>query len=446
LVTETLLTQLTKIVSPEAVTTESPKVDGIQAGLAVTPDSVAGLAAVIAELHAAESPLVLLGGGTMLDVGNPPTAADVAVCTGNLNDVTGYEPADLIITAEAGVTIAALQHTLAAHDQMLPLEVPCYERATVGGAIAANASGPLRFAFGTAKDLVMGMQFVQGDGTLVKSGGEVVKNVAGFSLHKLQVGAFGTLGAIAAATFKVYPLPKADETMLFAFESSAAAFAAAYAIRAHDPAAAAVLNEAAQQRLFGAIHSHSVLIARFLGVPRAVERQVREAKHTGSEAGAVSIEVVGETDGKSLWQQCVDLCWEEAAPEMLFRASAVPSESHHVYVDVERAAMQSEAETLLVADPLNGLLKCGVRIAPQTGQISADENPPDAALLGLLQRTRAVSQEHGGSLLLQRGPTAMKSAFDVWGPEPEGLNVMGSLKQIYDPHRILNRGRFVGDI
>ena len=130
----------------------------------------------------------------MLDLGAPPKGAEMALATGNLNIIVAYQPADLTVTAQAGVTVADLQATLREHGQALPLEVPLPARATIGGAIATNASGPLRYAFGTAKDLVMGMQFVQGDGTLVKSGGEVVKNVAGFGLHRLHVGALGHAG------------------------------------------------------------------------------------------------------------------------------------------------------------------------------------------------------------------------------------------------------------
>ena len=286
MLTETLHTQLAEIASIEAITHETPTVDGKQPALGVAPRSVPELAAVVTELHQADSATILVGGGTMLDLGKPPTAAEVALCTRGLNTITGYQPADLIVTAQAGVTLANLQETLREHDQTLPLEVPCPDRATVGGAVAANVNGPLRYAFGTAKDLVMGMQFVQGDGTLVKSGGEVVKNVAGFGLHKLHVGALGTLGVIATTTFKVYPLPKADQSLIFTFEDADAAFAAAHAMRPHHPSSAVVGNTVAQQCLLGAVRGGHVLLVRFMGAERAVVRQVRDATTAGVEAGA----------------------------------------------------------------------------------------------------------------------------------------------------------------
>ena len=444
MLTETLHTQLAQIVPDEAITNETPTVDGKRPALGVVPKSVAELAAVVGELNRAEAATILVGGGTMLALGAPPQAAEVALCTGNLSAISGYQPADLIVTAEAGVTIASLQETLREHGQMLPLEVPLPDRATIGGAVAANACGPLRYMFGTAKDLVMGMQFVQGDGTLVKSGGEVVKNVAGFGLHKLHVGALGTLGVIATATFKVYPLPKADQTLVFTFADSEAAFTAA--IRAHQPAAAVVGNAVAQQCLFGAVRGAHVLLVRFMGAQGAVRRQVRVAAAAGAEAGAIATEVVGEPEGASLWQQCVDLGADSGPENILFQANTVPSQLRHVYAELERSTEPLSVGVGIVADPLNGSLKCGILAADEGNHESGDQPSPVAALLSFLHHARAVSQEHGGSLVLQRGTVALKAAFDVWGQSPQGLDIMRNLKQTFDPHHILNPGRFVSGI
>ena len=446
MLTETLHTQLAEIVSPDAVSSQTPTIDGKRPGLAVAPRSVAELAAVVAELGQAQAATIPVGGGAMLDLGAPPTAAETALCTGGLDAITGYEPADLIVTAEAGVTLAALQEALREHAQTLPLEVPRPEQATIGGALAANAHGPLRYAFGTGKDLVMGMQFVQGDGTLVKSGGEVVKNVAGFGLHKLHVGALGTLGVIATATFKVYPLPKADETLALAFADANAAFAAAYAMREHQPAATMILNETAQASVLGGKAGSHALIARFMGAQRAVERQTRGARATGAEAGAAATETLPATDGAALWQKGVDLGWETDAPTVLFRASAVPTALHHVYADLMRSVGSIEGNVSVVADPLSGSLRCGVWAQSEKDDASAARESPFAQLMGLLQRARTVSQEHGGSLVLQRGALTFKNAFGVWGPNPQGIDIMRNLKRTYDPRRILNPGRFVGDI
>ena len=446
MLTETLHTKLAQIVSHDAVTTESPTIDGKQPSLCVAPRSIAELAEVVGELDAARASTTPIGGGTMLDLGAPPADSCVALSTARLNAIAGYEPADLIVTAEAGVTVAILQETLREHGQTLPLEVPRPERATIGGAVAVNAHGPLRYTFGTAKDLVMGMQFVQGDGTLVKSGGEVVKNVAGFGLHKLQVGALGTLGVIATATFKVYPLPKADQTLILTFADSGAAFAAASAIRAYHPAAAVVGNAVAQQCLFGAVRGAHVLLVRFMGAEGAVARQVRDATAAGAEGGGNAAEVVCEDDGASLWQACVDVGSVGGPADVLLKASAVPSEVRHVYADLLRSAEPLEGAVGVLADPLSGLLKFGIRSMDGQEQDPSVHSATSAKFLSFLQHARAVSQEHGGSFILQRGSPALKTAFDVWGPNLQGLSVMRSLKQTFDPRNILNPGRFVAKI
>ena len=367
MLTETLHTQLAEVASQEAITHETPTVDGKQPAFGVAPRSLSELAAVVTELHQAESATILVGGGTMLDLGKPPTAAEVALCTGSLNLITEYQPADLIVTAQAGVTLANLQETLREHDQTLPLQVPCPDRATVGGAVAANTHGPLRYTFGTAKDLVMGMQFVQGDGTLVKSGGEVVKNVAGFGLHKLHVGALGTLGVIATTTFKVYPLPKADQTLIFTFEDADAAFAAAHAMRQHHPSSAVVGNTVAQQCLFGSVRGAHVLFVRFMGAQGAVARQVRDASAAGAEAGASATEVVGEAGGVSLWQQCVDLGSDSAAPKTYPVQGECCAYSGECGTSMRMSyGPQSPSRGRsgrLWPILFNGLIKCGIQLA-----------------------------------------------------------------------------------
>lgn len=444
--TETLHTQLAQIVSSEAMTRETPTVDGKRPSQGVSPKSVAELAAVVGELHRAQAATVIVGGGTMLDLGSPPKSAEIAVSTGKLDSIAAYQPADLIVTAQAGVTVSDLQATLREHSQTLPLEVPLPARATIGGAVATNASGPLRFAFGTAKDLVMGMQFVQGDGTLVKSGGEVVKNVAGFGLHKLHVGALGTLGVIATVTFKVFPLPRADQTLIFTFDDRESPFTAAAALRAYHPAAGVVGNAVAQRCLFGEVRGAHVLVVRFMGAQGAVSRQVRDALAAGIAAGATGSEVAAEAESAALWQQCVDIGAEGTTADTLFQANTVPTEMRHVYADLIRAAEPLPGSAGMIADPLNGSLKCGILPGSEQNQETQDQESASAKLLSFLQHARAVSQEHGGSLVLQRGSLALKTAFDVWGPSPQGMSIMQSLKQTFDPHNILNPGRFVGDI
>jgi glycolate oxidase FAD binding subunit len=181
---------------------------GVEAGNAVRPSSVVEAERIMQAAASDGRTLAFAGGGTELGYGNPPERIDTLVRTDRLNAIVEYAPADMIVTVEAGLTLAQLQTTLAPQRQRLALDSPLPERATLGGLIATNGFGPLRARFGTLRDLIVGITIVRADGTRARGGGKVVKNVAGFDLPKLMVGALGTLGMIATATFKLHPLPE----------------------------------------------------------------------------------------------------------------------------------------------------------------------------------------------------------------------------------------------
>ena len=162
---------------------------------------------------AAGQAIVPWGGGTRRHLGFVPARYDLALSTARLDRITEYSPADLTVTAQAGVTIARLQETLAAHGQFLPLDVALPARQTLGGVVAARADSLRRLAYGRVRDSLLGVTVLNSRGDWVKGGGKVVKNVAGYDLPKLYCGSFGTLGLIVEATFKVAPLPSASATV-----------------------------------------------------------------------------------------------------------------------------------------------------------------------------------------------------------------------------------------
>ncbi len=185
------------------------------------PASVADLCALVKATRAAKHGLYPVGGRTALDQGLPPSKPGVACDTTALSAVLDYPARDMTITVQSGITVAALQTALAKEGQWLPVEVPSPERATLGGAVATNASGPRSYGYGTLRDYVIGISFVTDDGVEVKSGGRVVKNVAGYDLMKLQIGALGTLGVVTQLTLKVKPKPEASAAVACSCDSAA---------------------------------------------------------------------------------------------------------------------------------------------------------------------------------------------------------------------------------
>jgi glycolate oxidase FAD binding subunit len=179
------------------------------------PASPNELAAILREAASASRTINVSGNNSKRLMAGPVLAADVRISTAALNRVLQYERNDLTISVEAGLPFAKLQELLRSNGQMIALDPPFGEDATVGGVLATNSNGPMRRGYGTARDLVIGMTFATLEGKLIQSGGMVVKNVAGLDMSKLLIGSFGTLAVITSVNFRVHSLPEATETFLF---------------------------------------------------------------------------------------------------------------------------------------------------------------------------------------------------------------------------------------
>src|SRR5262249_44306269 len=188
---------------------------------AVQPRSVAEVGECVRGASQEGKVVYPLGGRTMLSLGLPPTRPGYGIDLQALSAVIDYPVRDMTITVQAGIPIAELQRLLAAENQRLPVDVPHAERATLGGALAVNASGPRRYGFGTFRDYVLGISTINDEGQETRAGGRVVKNVAGYDLCKLHIGALGTLGIISQVTLKVRPLPEARAIVTLGCESPA---------------------------------------------------------------------------------------------------------------------------------------------------------------------------------------------------------------------------------
>src|ERR1700721_3144273 len=193
--------------------------------MTIVPGTPEELAQCMAEAGSRSQPITLLGHCTKGRMGGAITPTDVTICTAGLNKVLEYEPRDLTVSVGAVITYCELSRVLAEHQQTIPLDPPFSERATMGGIVAANTSGPRRRLYGSARDMVIGMTFATLEGKLIRTGGMVVKNVAGLDMGKLMIGSFGTLAAIATVNFKVFPQPAATRTFKGQFASIPAAIA-----------------------------------------------------------------------------------------------------------------------------------------------------------------------------------------------------------------------------
>jgi len=195
-------------------------VDGMLPRFAIIPETVEQASQAVALANQQGLTLITRGGGSRLNLGGIPERFDVLLETTKMTRLLEHEAPDLTCHVEAGITLAELQAKLATKGQRLALDPPDAQQATIGGILASNASGPKRLRYGTARDMVIGLRVVQASGEIARSGGSVVKNVAGYDLNKLYIGSLGTLGIIVEANFKLQPLPINERTLILTFSNA----------------------------------------------------------------------------------------------------------------------------------------------------------------------------------------------------------------------------------
>src|ERR1700722_18350246 len=254
--------------------------------MTIVPGTPEELAQCMAEAGSRGQPITLLGHCTKGRMGGAITPTDITICTAGLNKVLEYEPRDLTVSVGAGITYCELSRVLAEHQQTIPLDPPFSERATMGGIVAANTSGPRRRLYGSARDMVIGMTFATLEGKLIRTGGMVVKNVAGLDMGKLMIGSFGTLAAIATLNFRVYPRPNATRTLVQNFDAIAGVMAARDEVLKSrlQPAAIDIVKSAGRYQLAIQAGGSSSLLDRYsreLSRMRVVEGADEEALWRG---------------------------------------------------------------------------------------------------------------------------------------------------------------------
>lgn len=386
------------------------------------PATVEEAAAAMARCAADQLAVGFVGGGTDLGTGYPPSRVDVVIRTGGLSRLVDHAPGDQVVTAEAGMTVAALQRALSVHGQRLALDPPFPDRATLGGVVAANAFGPLRSRYGSARDLILGASLVRADGTAARGGGKVVKNVAGFDVPRLLVGSLGTLGLVTSVTFRVHPLPEATGAVVFPGLDPSQAWSLALAWREAQLEPGAATAIASSDRLD--------LSVTFEGFAPGVESQSRRLLEI---AGRLGLQGARATDAEvASFARRHDAVRETGA----FRAriSAPPSRLADVARQVLPPLLGELSPSLAVAYPTLGL-----------AVVSGDPVGAPALAKGVEQARHALAAM-GGSLVVTEAAPAVRAALDVWGPPPPALDLMRSMKDRLDPDHRLAAGRFVGGL
>ncbi len=389
------------------------RVCGAQPEMVASPGSEQEIAAVLKWADQSGLAVIPRGGGTKLDWGNPPARADLVLSTSRLNRVVEHAWADLTATVEAGVTVQSFQDVLAQHGQRLAIDPLFPERATIGGLLSTNDSGTLRLRFGALRDLIIGVTIVLADGTIASSGGKVVKNVAGYDLPKLITGAFGTLGVITRATFRLYPSPRSRRSLTFSCENVRQANDLLLAVQASKLA-----HTGLQLRVGG--EGKAEIDVRIAGTEEGMDAQSATLRALAGSAHEMSSSL-------AIWESLREL-WANGDTCAIAKFSVLPT-------DIGATCDWFQQ----IAGGSNVRWRANVQ-GTGLGWLRLD-SPDSAVLHSTLRNLRSTSK----SFVILRRPAGM-AALDAWGDTGDSFPLMLAVKQQFDPNGTLNRGRFVGGI
>jgi len=436
------------IVGAAQVTTDQAacaalEVDGKVPQFIIFPKTSEEVAAVLRCAAEHELGVIPCRNGTKLAVGNPPRRYDVALSLKDMNRVWHYEPADLTITAEAGMKFGDFQHFVSRDGLWLPLDPPGGSRASLGGIVATNACGPLRLGYGAPRDMVLGMKIATGEGKVVKTGGRVVKNVTGYDVGKLLIGSYGTLGVIVEASFKLFPLPRQRAT--FAIPVGTLGIGRDLRRRVlQSPLTPArmVLMDAGAVRMAastppGREAKEPEIWLEMAGSRRVIERCERELGELAKASG-VALRSVEPIEAEAAWARITDLrtCLPEPSLGAIILKATLPDSACEELIS--RAEQEAEGEKVRLA----AFAQLGVG----TVHICVLGDSPASGTINLVQRVRASTEALGGAMVVERCPSSVKGQIDVWGAPKDDFDLMRKLKTLWDPKGILSPGRFVGSL
>ncbi len=402
-----------------------------------SPRDAQELAQILAQCNQDKIALVPWGGGTLQHLANPPARYSAVLCTTGLNQVIEYAADDLTATFGAGMTLAEIDRVLGENGQFLPLDVPHPDRSTIGGVLATGINGGLRLRFGPARDYLLGNRFATVDGEIIKAGSKVVKNVAGYELHKVQVGAYGTLGVITEAIFKLFPKPPAELVAWSSFSDLHDACAAVPKIwnLSTPPYAIELLDAQTMHLVEPNALGNWFIVSRFGGSQATMAAARDLSGQVAEEYNASATETV--TNIQKFWRALADLpatLPDNYPQELLVRISAPPK-------DVERALRI----TLGAAAEFN-FPAPRIFAHPAVASLYTSYQGDAAFLTNIVPILRGRLAEIHSHLVVESVPAELRGQVPVWDNVGPTLKMMQALKHKFDPNNILNPGRFVGGI
>ena len=393
------------------------------------------VAALLAAAAESGSAVVAFGGSTLQSIGNPPRRFDVALSLRRLDRVLQYDPRDLTVGLEAGITLDNVARALAAAQQFIPFDAPLPRRATVGGTLAAGWAGPRRATYGHLRDLLIGTTVALTDGSLASAGGMVVKNVTGYDMSKLYVGSLGTLGIVVRANFKALPQPPAQRLAVAPLGDEVRARALGGLAQLTIEPTATLVVDGFFERTPRVHNEDSRLVVLFEGSEVVVGRATRDLRSVLGKCGVAETLLFDGGAAAAVLQDTIDAYIEPLADRSItYRSTGLPSTVWERLLTARAIVLAAQARYDFIADLRTG--DAIVRIAGPSARETADLlTGVDANLRGALP-----------ALTVLAGDPRLRAQIDAWGAVPPTLATLRAIKARFDPGATLAPGRFVGGI
>jgi glycolate oxidase FAD binding subunit len=416
----------------------------IQAPLTVYPDNEKQVQEILRWANENHLHIVPKGGGTKDAYGSHAGRADIILSLSKLRGIIEHSAGDLTFTALPGTTLLEVKETLKEHGQFLPLDVPWSERSTIGGLIASNASGLKRAMYGSARDYLIASRMVFPDGRVTRTGAKVVKNVAGYDMNKLIIGSMGSLGMLTELTFKIRPIPFYSAAIVLSSENMSVIkqFQKNILDSQLEPCVVELVDPLYISKILNKQVTGLSILLLFEDMKPSVHYQITQIKDMCKR---FQMDIIHQTEGM------------EESEQLLSRLREYPPDAgrlndNKLVVSIKLMTLMTQVpdvyEAVAGTSSQRGL-ECrfsgGVFTGISRATITADWDR-QSDVLQWVQRIRSYTSTIHGQIVVETAPRAIRSEIDPWGRVTSAIRLMRGIKEAFDPHGILNKGRFIGGL
>jgi glycolate dehydrogenase FAD-binding subunit len=438
---------LAGIVGPGNVEADTVQLSAFRIGASVPkaivrPGSNQETAEIVRLAAAEKLALVPVGARTKLGMNIPVHQYDLALDMTRLDRVVAYDPDDLTLSVEPGISLETLSCVLAENRQFLPLAVPFLKRATVAGTIASGVDSPLRQFYGTARDYLLGLEFVTGEGQIVKSGGRVVKNVSGYDLHKLMIGSLGSLGVITKVNFRTFPVPQSTRVFVAFLDSADRAVEMRQRVAQSplrpltmeilSPHAAELLTGAAaaqvepgQMRADAFANGRWVFAASYTGTETVLARYERELRQLAGPADSSQLSEDAAAVALRRMREFIPIALESSPATVVVKMSVLPARMGGLLHEAESIAARSDLRCAAVAR--------GVGVAYVALLPAARDEQSRATVVRALHEFFKSCESRAGNFSVPWCPTEWHASLPEQRARSTESDLMRKLKHVFDP-------------